>query len=692
MIKMKKISLLLAALLIFPMIFGACNRGEAPIETSDVISSEAPATSAPEVESTAKPLNTEAKSSVNVVNPDWGYAAHSVKSADESIVKAELKKGSGDVVLTSYNPGETEVYVLDCFEHKAIINVKVADDGECSITYEANPCREEFINAATYGIVPGATPNNLPDQSSKLQMVIDKVWKQGGGTIFLYPGFYNISVITMRDGVTLKMYSGFTDAREGYTEELAEKVKNGEVTVLILARILNTKMKEFGRNGSSNFTVSGGVIDNNHSTQSILLFGLSKGITIENMIFKDIKNNHVIQVTGCEDVTIRNCIFAGFEWGGTFTRETIQVEQSHPGAHSSNHANAPVRFEQGEIYGSKNVTIDSCYFGPSDELPGAHIAIGHHGTAHEAVCDGFKITNNVFDRPTYAAIRFASIVDVEITGNKFIATKDANKFCEEADPSFIIIYPNTGTVSYENIVDGRKITKAVSNEQAGSHNLNISNNEFTVERGSDKKIITVKGTSLAPGAVYKSGLLRQDSYNSTPYSLSGYFKSTNYISNVNFSDNKITYSGQPLFKDDIVEFTQVYGYKFENNDINLTGCTFKNSEDGVNGIFISGCKNGVEAQTYTVQSSVARNYISLTHPNGSEAHIVFTSSQTHNIVALEGGHIEITSDNSGNVYFKPVADEGYTFTGWTTANGALNDQGNVKIKDKTVFTANFAKQ
>jgi len=298
----------------------------------------------------------------------------------------------------------------------------------------------------------------------------------------------------------------------------------------------------------------------------------------------------------------------------------------------------------------------------------------------------------VFDRPTYAAIRFANIVDVEITGNKFIATKDSNKFCDESDPSFIIIYPNTGTVSYENIIDGRKVTKAVSNEQSGSHNLNISNNRFTVEKGSDKKIITVNGTSITPGAIYKSSLVRQDSYNSAPYSLSGYFKSTNYISNLNFSDNKITYSGQPLFKDCIVKFSQVYGYRFENNDITLTGCTFKNSVNGVKGILISECKNGIEAQTYTVQSAVAKNYISLTQPNGGEVHIVFISSQTHSIVALEGGHIEITSDNGGNVYFKPVADEGYTFTGWTTESGAFNDQGTVRIKDQTVFTANFATQ
>ena len=650
----------------------------------------------PEIEitepETEREVNTTPMSKADVANPGWGFPVHTVKSLDETIVKASYVKGKGDVMLTSFNPGETEVHVLDCFEHKAVIKVTVADDEARTITFEAKPCEEEFVNAASFGVTPAAYPNNLPDQATKLQAAIDKVWKDGGGTVFLYPGFYNISVITMRDGVTLKMYSGFTDAREGFTTSLSRKVANGEVTVLILARILNTKMKEFGRNGSSNFTISGGVIDNQHSQQSILLFGLSKGITVENMIFKDMKNNHVIQITGCEDVTVRNCIFAGFEWGDTFTRETIQVEQSHPGAHSGDHANAPVRFEQGEIFGCKNITIDSCYFGPSDELPGPHIAIGHHGTAHEAVVDGFKITNNVFDRPTYSAIRFANIVDVEITGNTFIATDDSKKFCTETDPAFIILYPNTSTLTYNNIVDGRKITYAQSGEQSGTHNVNISDNEFLVEKDSDKRILLVTGTSLNPGGTFASAVLRQDTYNSKPYYLTGYFKSTNYFGNITFCNNKITYEGQPTVSDYIFKLYRVFGYKFENNDIKLNDCTFKRSAEGVAGLWMQGCYLGEKAETYTFKSAVSSSYISIKQPDGKETRLVFTAQNSHKIIAAEGGRIELSKDNKGDIFVEVIANEGYTFSGWQTAEGVFDQTGNVKISAplelKAIFTKN----
>ena len=670
-------------LVLFAFLLSGCGKdgGEEVTSGSDI-------TSAPETE---KVINTEPKQTATVPDPSWGFPVHEIHVLDENVVTAELDRKTGNLILTSYNPGETEVHVLDCFGHKAVVNVSVADDAGCSIAFEANPCEEEFINAASYGVIPGGSPKGLPDHAEKLQAAIDDVWKQGGGTVFLYPGFYNISALTMRDGVTLKMYSGFTDAREGYTAELAEKVKNGEVTVLTVARILNTRMKDFGRNGSSNFTISGGVLDSNQAQQTKIFLGLCKGVTIENMVFKDINNGHFIQITGCEDVTVRNCIFAGYKWNGNFNAETIQIEQSHPGAHLSDHVNAPVRFEQGEIFGCKNITVDSCYFGPSDELPGHHIAIGHHGTAHEAVADGLKITNNVFDRPTYAAIRFANIVDVEITGNTFISSADSQKNCKEPDPAFIILYENTSTLSYNNIVDGRKITYGLSYELSGTHNVNISDNEFSVGAGSDKKIFIITGTSNAPGASYEKGILRQETYNSKPYYVTGYFKSTNYFSNINFCNNKVAYEGQPTFSNYIFRLYRVFGYKLENNDITLNGCSFIKSADEIAGLFMSGCYLGEKAETYIIKSVVSSSYISIKQPNGDETRLIFAAQNAHKIIAAEGGRIELSKDFAGNVYVEVIPNEGYTFDGWQTASGAFTKTGNVKISEPLELKAIFIK-
>ena len=76
----------------------------------------------------------------------------------------------------------------------------------------------------------------------------------------------------------------------------------------------------------------------------------------------------------------------------------------------------------------------------------------------------------------------------------------------------------------------------------------------------------------------------------------------------------------------------------------------------------------------------------------AEAKLVFTSTEAHTLVAGEGGRIELSGDNRGNVTVHVIAEEGYVFDGWTTEDGAFTSSGNVKITAKTTFTANFKKK
>ena len=134
---MKKILLIITFILSLTLLLSGCGKdgGEETTLGEEI-------TTAPETE---RVINTEPKQTTIVPNPNWGFPAHDVQVLDETVVTAELDESMGNVVVTSYNPGETEVHVLDCFGHKAIVKVSVADDAECSITYEANPCEEEFI-------------------------------------------------------------------------------------------------------------------------------------------------------------------------------------------------------------------------------------------------------------------------------------------------------------------------------------------------------------------------------------------------------------------------------------------------------------------------------------------------------------------------------------------------------------------
>ena len=87
-------------------------------------------------------------------------------------------------------------------------------------------------------------------------------------------------------------------------------------------------------NGVSDVEVSGGVFD----CQGIYMpaaFTCGRNIRFENVVVKDLSNTHALQIGGCENVVVTNCLFAGYVFGGTetcLTRETIQVEPTSPWA------------------------------------------------------------------------------------------------------------------------------------------------------------------------------------------------------------------------------------------------------------------------------------------------------------------------------------------------------------------------
>ena len=295
----------------------------------------------------------------------WGYNPYAVGTSNEDVVKATLTP-EGEVCLQSTGAGTAEVYVYDCFNHKAIVEVIVKDDSALSIVYEANPCQETFVNAAKFGVM--TIDESDIDQSYSLQSAIDYAYENNLGKVFLYPGIYNVDFIRMREGVTLEMYSDFTDAKQGFTKDLAYSVSSGLSTVLRGTRIMNNTLRAWGRDGCSNFAIRGGVIDNQGSNRTIMLFACANNVTLENVVVKDIKNDHMLQLAGCKNVTIKNCMFVGFEYGGSFTREVIQIEGTQPPAFGGAET-APQRFEEGEYILDENITIENCYFGKSDELP-----------------------------------------------------------------------------------------------------------------------------------------------------------------------------------------------------------------------------------------------------------------------------------------------------------------------------------
>ena len=226
-----------------------------------------------------------------------------------------------------------------------------------------------------------------------------------------------------------------------------------------------------------------------------VIVGFATGVTIQNVIFKDLAGNHAIQITGCTDTQVKNCMFAGYKMGNSFTREVIQVEPTAPGACGSNVDTTPIKFSDtsGAIdyyKRSKNITISDCYFGKSDTLGGPLMAIGHHSYKGAAGANvvGMYIKNNVFDECFYAAIRFTSISKLEITGNTFIASPISNwSTADVADMSSIPTKGKPALIQFYHYSNIRDIGIQISV---------IRDNTFILNGAVDRRIIYYESATL----------------------------------------------------------------------------------------------------------------------------------------------------------------------------------------------------
>ena len=289
--------------------------------------------------------------------------------------------------------------------------------------------------AAAQSVVKyGADPSGRTESTAAFQACIDAVANAGGGSVRVPPGEYRIRYLTMRPHVRLELAGGAGIATAGWTPAVAANAMNPKLSAIIRSvegrtdpcRIFlyNLVPPADARKGFSDITVSGGVFDCGGYSK-LAAFACGRNIRIENVIVKDLPNDHAIQLDGCENATVRNCIFAGYTFGGkhrALTRETIQVEQTSPGAMlARDRANSPITCPKSVAIPNANVTVSGCWFGPSERL-GPHLtALGHHASARS--CNGLAFRRNVVVEPLYCALSLANVADATVEGNLFISTK-----------------------------------------------------------------------------------------------------------------------------------------------------------------------------------------------------------------------------------------------------------------------------
>ncbi|MBQ3065375.1 MAG: right-handed parallel beta-helix repeat-containing protein [Clostridia bacterium] len=600
---------------------------------------------------------------------ELGYQAVAATTEKYWVARASVAQ-SGDVTITSLNPGTTVITVKNNYAEAVEMTVTVALDYSIeSIRYEKFEMPGSYVYADDFGMSP-----SLVDNAPQLQAAIDAVAEKGGGTVYVPKGIYATGIVVIKDNVTIRLEGVIEDYNAPLSASDAADVssENGPFAVLKaipgqVGIFINHQPQTRGALGFDNFAFYGGVLDMNGSVRA-LIWVCAENVTLENVILKDCPNDHAIQITGSKNVTVRNCLFAGYNDGPVFTRETIQIEATTPAAIGGTTS----IFEEYEYYHCENVVIESCYFGSSDKYGFHQIPIGHHGHTQKSSVEGLVIKGCSFDNPRIVALRLYGFSDVEILNNRFFSNQAV---AVDGDGRFMIeITFETGAVQLPD--DGPYLATRYSRKACD--NIAIHDNEFEI--GSLSQMGGIVKTLAATYIIYDARaeveLPCRDFYTDPTYMFTGYKMVGNHVSDLRITNNSV--SVQNDMGGELFYLCDVKGLVISGNEVDAPLRDLEasniNGEECI-GVYLRGCKLMDKWSTSFVVSATAANGSVPLVLRGTEGEIhVFCNAEAASkyydftLFCTEGGKIDRWGEDDGRLIVDPIAEEGYVFDGFYVDN------------------------
>ena len=641
--------------------------------TASPVTTAAPVTSLPETTAAAEiPVSPDA---LEAASEQLGFVP--VFARVEAGVSVWVKTEKGVTYISPLSQGSSSVTFYNSYGETASATVEVGADLKPHAVYVRFAPPERSVSVLDLG----AKQNQAADSTKAFQDGINMMSEAGGGTVYVPIGTYRINSIQMKPGVSLRLEGFLPDATVGYTKDLAAYATGGKAAVIATSGsptlnifIYNTPLpKAYCTEGVSDFSVSGGVF----LCQAKMKFAAvvcGENITFENIIIKDVPNNHAFQIDGCSGVTLKNIMFAGYNYPATnpvLTRETIQLEPTTPGAITSSDS-SPVQCYAGDYHQNSNIKILGCYFGKSDLYGPQLVGIGHHSGTGAVSCRGLVISGCVFDNPLYCGIHLPNISDVEISGNTFISDSAPTTGKLADDSALLSLYSFSNDQTYTS-PGGSKVVFAYGYEQDGLRNIMIENNTFRLGGKTPLIGVYIAGNTVdnKMNATYvkASNTFRCEAYGGTEYPLNGYLIRTNTAYNITLRGNRFSFPTKPAYSSSYISLKSINGFFFENNILDLgEGVKFNSNSYFGNGIYVP--TKTVYSDRYTMLSrkiSIDSGApVSVTVTDGSSSFPVQKPKVncTLNIQPTEGGRVELTADIQGNLTINLIADEGYAFSGF----------------------------
>ncbi len=624
-----------------------------------------------------------------VSGKELGCTPFSAVSADAGV--AEAKIFDRELVLTGRGAGSTAVTVRNTYGEEFDLTVVCDPASGISVSGKYSP-DEGSVNVRDFGA--GGSSND----TAAIQKAIDSL--PNGGTVYIPRGTYIITRIQLKEGIKLKLEGQLKDYTLDYSKAgIQSALQRGEFAILrsdgSADMFINHKNHDYGRNGCSNFSITGGMLDMQGKVRCFV-WCCAENVLLQNVVLKDCPNNHAIQVTGSKNVRILDCMFAGYNYrSNNTTAEVIQIEQTHPGAIGAGD-NPASKFDAGEYYASADVEISGCYFGRSDKYDAPTFAIGHHGQVHRSAVTGLKITNCVFDNCRCSAIRYPAYSDVVISGNKFISDRN-NSVSEEGMPYQISLVLKNSDISVKvKGTSGTSVTAYYAKKYAciGSIGTVIENNEF-VFGGSTKMCGAVKAVSnsYSSDVMYDTNTLYVNWYTEKPQLRRGYKLVANRIEDLAVRGNKITVDEKFTGGGRFFDFRYVKGLLCEDNTVEGKSYDVSATVDGVKMNYTQaiGCTAMEQYRRKYVVSAIKTCPIDIKlEGEGGMALRCSSVSEKKLTLTADGGTLTLTVNDDGTLSVTPVPDEGKTFVGYEVTSGTLTESGSRReFADNVTVNAKF---
>lgn len=371
------------------------------------------------------------------------------KSETDTKVQKKFNELSGKV--------QTDSEVIDARKGEASLRAKidVIDDGIKNVS-------SQLEHIAIYADDFGAVGDGVNDDTNAIQGALDYLNTRNGGTLYIKDGKYKITKqLKIHSNTTLKMSKNCI---------LYNYIIHGSTSVL--SNFSNDDSYS-SYNGCGDIVISGGKIVCIPSNEHIELFrsfedwgnqaialSHAKNIIVDGVYIQDVYRAHGIELTGCNDITIKNCIFDGWmsdeRYDQNKIREAIQIEASISGANANPYYDNTV-CDNIKIYNNTVKKIRSFY-----EDYG--VGIGSHSNRDNSI--NIKIKDNYIDGCQYAGVTYGKWTNSEIVNNTIIN-------CENGVTSYVETTLNNVLIKNNKIENVNNIGLFL---KKGCNNVLISSN------------------------------------------------------------------------------------------------------------------------------------------------------------------------------------------------------------------------